>query len=114
MLFMVWPFNTVQLYDCCNDMWKKLQESISSLCVQILPLCTDFFLFRGSKKNRGRGRERERLEVKVREKAGRREREKERAREGPASPCKDVNSIPEGSAKNCQLLIFVVSFTHPP
>lgn len=31
---------------------------------------------------------------------------------GACSGCLDVNNAPEGSAENCQLLIFVVSFNH--
>lgn len=31
---------------------------------------------------------------------------------GACSACLDVNNAPEGSAANCQLLIFVVSFNH--
>lgn len=49
------------------------------------------------------------------------ERGKDRARDramerwrwgGACSGCLDVNNAPEGSAENCQLLIFVVSFNH--
>lgn len=48
--------------------------------------------------------------------AGMIERETGRWRDGDeggaCSACLDVNNAPEGSAANCQLLIFVVSFNH--
>lgn len=48
--------------------------------------------------------------------AGMMERETGRWRDGDeggaCSACLDVNNAPEGSAANCQLLIFVVSFNH--
>lgn len=51
-----------------------------------------------------------------RKRAGMIERETGRWRDGDeggaCSACLDVNNAPEGSAANCQLLIFVVSFNH--
>lgn len=50
------------------------------------------------------------------DKAKEREGETGRWRDGDegaaCSGCLDVNNAPEGSAENCQLLIFVVSFNH--
>lgn len=51
-----------------------------------------------------------------RRREGKTERETGRWRDGDegaaCSGCLDVNNAPEGSAENCQLLIFVVSFNH--